>query len=441
MNEASQGGEGNGGVIPGSIWFVSRDGRAQSGPFTLEQIEAMVMSREVVPMSLVWRDGLPAWITASQAPEISHLFARVPQGGPGRTFPVPPRGSMNIPAPELAPVRKSSGGLIALLIGGGVVLLSCLIIVPMIGIMLPAVGKARNSARQLKDSTQVRGVHQGMVLWAQSNSDTYPVPSQIDKGNTTLAAGSEKDLPRHVASVLIFNGFFSPELAISPAESNPMIGPDVAFMYSSPAGTAHADPRLALWDPGFKAVAEDTGTFGRARPGTPGNLSYAFMPFVGGRVPKWSNTFQSTEAIVGNRGPAYTPAGAGAGLRWQLVNSGASGGGNTPIGTGSNTLLIHGGRTTWEGNICYNDNSVTFEITPDPGSTPFTFTGIVGGRAVHPDNLFVNENDATRMPDGTNGITGAGLLNTNNLLRTWTGGTVDPATGRIVDIPSQLWFD
>jgi hypothetical protein len=122
------------------------------------------------------------------------------------------------------------------------------------------------------------------------------------------------------------------------------------------------------------------------------------------------------------------------------VNSAPSGGGNTPIGTGSNTLLIHGGRTTWEGNIVYNDNSVRFEITPDPVSTPFTFTGL-GGQAVQPDNLFVNENDTTRNPDGTNGITGAGLLNTNNLLRTWTGGTVDPATGRIVDIPSQLWFD
>jgi hypothetical protein len=434
-------GEGSGGVTSGSIWFVSRDGRAQTGPFTLEQIEAMVMSREVVPMSLVWRDGLPAWITASQAPEISHLFARLPQGGPGRTFPVPPRGDMKIPAPEMAPVRKSNGGLVALLVGGGVVLLSCLIIVPMIGILLPALGKARQSARQLKDSTQVRGVHQGLVLWAQSNSDTYPVPSQIDKDNSTLAAGSEKDLPRHVASILIFNGFFSPELLVSPAESNPMIGPDVAFMYANPIGTANANASLALWDPGFKAVPEDTGTFGRAKPGTPGSMSYALMPFVGGREPKWNATFVPTEAIVGNRGPAYTAAGAGAGLRWALVNSAPSNGGNTPIGTGSNTLLIHGGRTTWEGNIVYNDNAVNFETAPDPAGTPFTFTGLGGGQATHPDNLFVNENDATRNPDGTNGVTGAGLLNTNNLLRTWTGGVVDPGTGRIVDIPSQLWFD
>ena len=441
MNDSNQSGGSGTGVTPGSIWFVSRDGRAQSGPFTLAQIEAMVLSREVVPTSLIWRDGLAAWITASQSPEISPLFAKMPQSAPGRTFPVPPGGNMHMPAPEMVRVRKSSGGLIAMVIGGVVLLLSCLVIVPMIGILLPALGKARSSARQIKDSTQIRGIQQGMLFWAQTNSDLYPTPSQLDRGNTTLAPGSEKDLPRHVASILIFNGFVSPEVMLSPAESNPMIALDVAYMYSNPAGTADATGSTAFWDPGFKAVPEDTGTFGRGRPGTPGNLSYAFTPFVGGRVPRWSNTFQSTDAIVGNRGPAYVAVGNGGGLRWQLVNSTPSNGGNTPIGTGSNTLLIHGGRTTWEGNICYNDGAVNFETTPDPTSTPFTFTGIARGQAVQPDNLFVNENDITRMPDGTSGITGAGLNNTNNLLRTWTGGVVDPASGRIIDIPSQLWFD
>jgi len=60
------------------------------------------------------------------------------------------------------------------------------IIALLIGILLPALGKARASARQLKDSTQVRGIHQGMVLWAQNNSDSYPVPSNIDKSVTAV---------------------------------------------------------------------------------------------------------------------------------------------------------------------------------------------------------------------------------------------------------------
>jgi prepilin-type processing-associated H-X9-DG protein len=381
-------------------------------------------------------------VTASQAPEIAPLFARVPPVATGRTFPTPPGGNMNVPAPEFAPVKKGGGMLVPLLIIGGVLALSCVIIVPlMAGIMLPALGKARSSARQIKDSTQIRGVHQGMMLWAQNNADLYPIPSLIDKDNTTLAAGDVKDLPRHITSVLIYNGFFSPELTISPAESNGMLAVDVAYMYSGPMGTANADANLALWDPGFKAVPEDTGAYGRSRPGTPGNLSYAYMPFVGARKAKWSNTFQATEAIVGNRGPAYVTAGTGAGLTWQLVAGWSTGGGNTPVGTGSNSLLIHGGRTTWEGNIVFNDGHVSFETAPDPASTPFTFTGLAAGQRTQSDNLFVNENDTTRVPDGTNGITGPGLANTNNFLRTWTGGLNNPETGEIADIPSELWFD
>ena len=50
------------------------------------------------------------------------------------------------------------------------------IIALLIGILLPALGKARASARQLKDSTQIRGIHQGMILWAGNNSDKYPLP-------------------------------------------------------------------------------------------------------------------------------------------------------------------------------------------------------------------------------------------------------------------------
>ena len=56
------------------------------------------------------------------------------------------------------------------------------IIALLIGILLPALGKARATARQLKDSTQVRGIQQGMVVFANNNQDNYPLPSQIDKG-------------------------------------------------------------------------------------------------------------------------------------------------------------------------------------------------------------------------------------------------------------------
>jgi prepilin-type N-terminal cleavage/methylation domain-containing protein len=305
------------------------------------------------------------------------------------------------------------------------------IIALLIGILLPALGKARASARQLKDSTQVRGIHQGMVLWAQNNSDNYPVPSNIDKANQTVAAGANaisKDLPRHVLSVLIFNNFFSPELCVSPAESNGTIRVDDKYSFSEPSGAVAGDKKLALWDPRFKAVATDTQI---GVENLSGNTSYAIMPFFGGRASKWTNTFQATEAVIGNRGPAYQASGAGATLTWVLVNSATgSTGGTAAIGTNSNTLLIHGGRTTWEGNIAYNDNHVSFETRPDPETSPFTFSGLPAGQKSQPDNLFVNENDATRAVD-TN------LANhTNNFLRNWTTITQSGQNFTIA-----LWFD
>src|SRR5215471_8503185 len=96
------------------------------------------------------------------------------------------------------------------------------IIALLIGILLPALGKARQSARQLKDSTQVRGVHQGMVVWAQNNQDDYPLASRVDKSNYTInvanpADSYEKDVTCNLFSMMIFNGSLSTEIFINPA--------------------------------------------------------------------------------------------------------------------------------------------------------------------------------------------------------------------------------
>ncbi|MCH8271108.1 MAG: prepilin-type N-terminal cleavage/methylation domain-containing protein, partial [Planctomycetes bacterium] len=96
------------------------------------------------------------------------------------------------------------------------------IIALLIGILLPALGKARAAARQLKDSSQVRGILQGMVLFAQNNSDRYPLPSRIDKmdGTTSVTLGLTKiklregDLSRHAYSLLIWQGLVTVDLLL-----------------------------------------------------------------------------------------------------------------------------------------------------------------------------------------------------------------------------------
>jgi prepilin-type N-terminal cleavage/methylation domain-containing protein len=302
------------------------------------------------------------------------------------------------------------------------------IIALLIGILLPALGKARASARQIKDSTQIRGIHQGMVLWAQNNSDTYPLPSTVDKANNTVAANLAKDLPKHITSAMIYNGFFSPELCVSPAEVNGGIKTFSGYQYSEPTTAAGTDKKLALWDPAFRCTPNTTEANPAGYTGTDGGFSYAYMPPIGARRSRWTNTFQSTEAIVGNRGPAY--GGGGASNPWALGantatpgTAGATGAFGSGFGVTSNTLLIHGGRTTWEGNICYNDNHCNFETRPDPESLPFTFSALPANTRTQFDNIFVNEFDTNRNQDLAE-LSGTSSNNTNNFLRPWVGGTL-----------------
>jgi len=274
------------------------------------------------------------------------------------------------------------------------------IIALLIGILLPALGKARQSARQLKDSTQVRGIHQGMVVWAQNNGDDYPLPSRIDRQNYTLApqVGNEyrKDLTRHIFSMMIFNGSLSTEIFYNPAEANGNVKIYDTYEFDAPAGAQNTSQ--AQWDPKFKGTPLDTGIAGGT---TEGNSSYAHNPPFGKRRARWSNTFASTEAVVGDRGPCFTFATN----TWTLLA-------NSDFGDRSITLLIHGSRVKWEGNIGFNDNHVDFLTRADPENVTFSFTSLPPGQRTQPDNIFINENDATRVSsnggESASGATGMG---------------------------------
>jgi hypothetical protein len=251
-------------------------------------------------------------------------------------------------------------------------------------ILLPALGKARASARQLKDSTQVRGMVQAMIVWS-SNNQTYPLPSEIDLKNTTVSdPGNLKDTTGNILSVMIFNGNISPEICISPAESNSALKTYETYEYSNPK--AAAKPADALWDPAFRGTPADAPRGGVSGVG---NQSYAHTLPFGQRRKQWSDTFNSTEAVFGNRGPTYVATDeAKSSPRWALLPG--------PTGTSSNTLLIHGGRTTWEGNIGYNDNHVNFELSPTPSWVTMATGPTAPGKrntGGAPDNLFVNETD------------------------------------------------
>jgi prepilin-type N-terminal cleavage/methylation domain-containing protein len=247
--------------------------------------------------------------------------------------------------------------------GRGFSFVELLVVIVIVGIltvvMLAVFGsRGHRGPRTPKCAYNVRGIHQGMILFSQANKDQYPLPSALDKANSTIAPAegadpATKDTTAAIISTLIYGTFFGPEICISPAESNGAIALDPDYQYAEPRGTV--DPKLALWDPNFSA--DFTGNAGVEAGGKgngkgESNFSYAHMLPSGPRAAIWSNTFDATQAVIGNRGPLIT--GVTKGSRRAVTPA---------FDTGSNTLLIHGSRTAWEGNIAYNDNHVSFEST------------------------------------------------------------------------------
>jgi len=102
------------------------------------------------------------------------------------------------------------------------------IIALLIGILLPALGAARRTARQMQNSTQVRGIHSGLVLFAQGNNTYFPGMSSNGTPNTTAqsgaatpssAEGSGKYTTAGRFRLLLDNNYFTGEYAISPIET------------------------------------------------------------------------------------------------------------------------------------------------------------------------------------------------------------------------------
>lgn len=291
------------------------------------------------------------------------------------------------------------------------------IIALLIGILLPALGKARARANQLKDSTQVRSIMQGMVVFAGNNRDNYPLPSRLDKNDKTidgmsLATSREKDLTGHIFSILIAQGIIETDLCISPVE-NGQFESFVDYQNDAPIGGVQATgggPSQALWDPNFRATPLDMFySNGTEQAGPPsdldnyleqydglGNFSYAHIPPFELRRSQWSNNFQALQPALSNRGPVYQ--GTPGDEPWDLLEDPpeAIGDGRTPLGTNSITLAANGSRTEWAGNVGFNDAHVDFYNRPDPETIIWNYKDLDDADENQPDNIFMNEDDQTR---------------------------------------------
>jgi len=246
----------------------------------------------------------------------------------------------------------------------------------LIALILPALGGSHRSPT-LKDASQLRGVQQGLALWAQSNQDRYPLPSRIDTNNATVPESAEaKDTTANIMSVLVFNSFFPPELLVNPAEVNGNIVRMEGYELVNPS--AAVDPAHALWDPNLRA--DFTGN-------KESHISYAhslprglFGP-LDPNTERWGSTYIANQATIGDRGPEIASISRDA--RGDVTPT-------YKLGKDSLTFLIHGSREKWEGSIGYNDNHVNFETSVAPDSLTYS---LPDGKTQR-DVLFFDEPEA-----------------------------------------------
>lgn len=240
--------------------------------------------------------------------------------------------------------------------------------------------KARQSARQIKDATQIRGIHQGLVLFAASNRDKYPIPSELDSDNKTIKSDNpaSKDITANIYSALVYANYFSPELLVSPAEQNHNIVIDTDYQLVDPKSAV--DPKQALWDPAFSA--DFTSVNG-------GNTSYAHHIPASERRARWATTFNASEPTLGTRGPKIDSIDEVKNDAGELV---------LKADADKESLSYHlfGEGQSWKGNIAFNDNHVEFLDTVLPRQCEYQLNKAMGepGPTKSQDALFYDEPDA-----------------------------------------------
>ena len=163
---------------------------------------------------------------------------------------------------------------------GVVVTLLCVVI--FFAIALPLANRYRRDRLFMKDSAQLKDIHQVWITFAREFSSIPGQPGfrPDDRSPSTTA---------NLYSAMIAQDYFNPDVLISTFERNPAVvqGKDYDYNAYDPANDVY-------WDPNFVADLE-TGS----------NVSYAHIPLVGERMERqWRDIGAASLAVFGNRGPA-----------------------------------------------------------------------------------------------------------------------------------------
>lgn len=229
------------------------------------------------------------------------------------------------------------------------------IIALLIGILLPALGSARRTARRMQNGTQIRGIQQGLVIHSQSNKEWYAGISLYGKlgdgatpgtglqaydgsqaGQPYVVVAEEGFNPSNRWAILLNGSFFSPEYVISPSESK--ISSDVT------TGIVRAETAS-----GSSIICSDTG----------GNVSYAMLHIADdsstpapGRFGAWKDTSNTEALILSDRCEQGGPIGGGGALNTTSIH----------VSTTDSATSDTATQAYWQGTVGWNDNHVGFQV-------------------------------------------------------------------------------
>ncbi len=248
------------------------------------------------------------------------------------------------------------------------------IIALLVGLLLPALAKAQRNARTMKDATQQRQIHQSFLTYANANKGKLPIPGLINRKLATFFQGSaggsvqmpgvgpedvELNTTQSLYSSMIAQEYFGTDIVIGPTEVNPQVVEDVDYDY------ADYNPGLdRYWDLDFTATIFSL-------PGSNHfcNTSYMHEGICGDRKTlKWVDNQDAAYPILGTRG----------------VKKGAAPG--HPDHDRSPTLLLHGPRQQWIGNVVFADNHTDQIMNFFPAQTTFEDAEGEGGPVK--DNIY-----------------------------------------------------
>jgi len=222
------------------------------------------------------------------------------------------------------------------------------IIAVLVGLLLPALAKAQQQAKTVKDLTQVQNIYKAWLTAANElERNRLPTPGYANRlafngvqvpgqGNEDVTRNNSKNL----YSLCLARNMFNTEILLGPTEVNTVVQEYKGTAANNFAGydfTQYNPAQDKYWDEGFSAQIAGSA-------GAQCNTSYAHLAIIGLRKNLvWFKAFSpdgGQRGMIGNRA-------------WQITSE------TTPLAgdafSKSPTLRLHQDEKNWEGNIVYTD--------------------------------------------------------------------------------------